>query len=451
MRVLISGGGTGGHVYPALAVAAQLERAAALAAAPNQKPGQVNGTAVPQATGTTASATGALPPAALAPVTTYRTTETPAARHTAQQVDLLWVGSHGGMEQALVERAGIRFQPVATGKLRGANPIKSAQTVAALAQGVRQSSALLGSFRPDVCFVTGGYVCAPVVVACSLKKVPVIIYLPDMTPGWTIEWMSKVAQRVAVSFAEVAHHFGGLAPTGKAVVTGYPVRDDLVQWAADRPGARRHLAQALERPTLAERGMPLVLVWGGSQGARVINEATWAGLAQLLPQAHVLHVVGTRDWPLYQTQAADLAAAAGEHFAGRYHPVPYLHDEMTLALAAADVSVARAGASTLGEFPVAHLPSVLVPLVGVNQSANAELLANRGGAVIVADEALKAQLPGTLQALLQDPARRFAMEDALRKLARPDAALAIASEIVALAQRTRAQGAPATEIGAAAS
>ena len=352
---------------------------------------------------------------------------------------MLWLGSQGGMEESLIRRAGIAYRGVATGKLRGANPIKSVQAAAALALGMRQSSALLGDFEPDVCFVTGGYVCAPVVAACSMKKVPVIIYLPDMTPGWTIKWMSKVAQRVAVSFPEVAPHFGGLYPAGKAVVTGYPVRDELVRWASDRPGARRALAQALERPSLEERGVPLVLVWGGSQGARVINEATWAALAQLLPQAHILHVVGTRDWPIYQAQIGELAAATGEHFATRYHPVAYLHNEMLLALAAADVSVARAGASILGEFPVAHLPSVLAPLVGVNQTANAEQLANQGGAVIVAEETLHAQLPATLQTLLQDPARRFAMEDALRKLSRPDAALAIAREIVALAQGS-AQG-----------
>jgi UDP-N-acetylglucosamine--N-acetylmuramyl-(pentapeptide) pyrophosphoryl-undecaprenol N-acetylglucosamine transferase len=345
------------------------------------------------------------------------------------------------MEESLVRRADIDYTGVATGKLRGANPVKIAKTAAALAQGVRQSSALLGDFKPDVCFVTGGYVCAPVVAACSLKKIPVIIYLPDMTPGWTINWMSKVAQRVAVSFPEVAPHFGGLAPQGKAVVTGYPVREDLVKWASDRPGARRRLAQALERPSLEERGVPLVLVWGGSQGARVINQAMWAALPLVLPQAHVLHVVGTRDWPIYQTQAAELAAASGDRFSDRYHPVAYLHDEMTLALAGADLSVARAGASILGEFPVAHLPSVLAPLVGVNQNANAELLANQGGAVIVADEALPRQLAPTLQMLLQDPARRFAMEDALRKLARPQAALAIAQEIVALAQQNAQQSA----------
>ncbi|MGL4648790.1 MAG: UDP-N-acetylglucosamine--N-acetylmuramyl-(pentapeptide) pyrophosphoryl-undecaprenol N-acetylglucosamine transferase, partial [Caldilineaceae bacterium] len=163
MRVMISGGGTGGHVYPALAVAAELPRAAGQALAGE------------------------------------------APRPTAQTpVDLLWVGSSGGMEQALVAREGIAFRGVETGKLRGANPVKAAQTLGALAAGVRQSQALIAEWRPDVCFVTGGYVCAPVVLACALRKVPICIYLPDMTPGWTIHWMSRVSQRVCVSFAEVA-------------------------------------------------------------------------------------------------------------------------------------------------------------------------------------------------------------------------------------------------------
>ena len=152
---------------------------------------------------------------------------------------------------------------------RGANPIKAAKTVAAVAQGIRQSQRVDRQLAPDVCFVTGGYVCAPVVVACGMQRIPILIYLPDMTPGWTIRWMSKVAQRVAVSFAEVASHFGGLAPKGKAVVTGYPVA--TMNWCggrADRPGARRRLAEMLGRPTIEEQGVPLVVVWGGSQGSR---------------------------------------------------------------------------------------------------------------------------------------------------------------------------------------
>jgi UDP-N-acetylglucosamine--N-acetylmuramyl-(pentapeptide) pyrophosphoryl-undecaprenol N-acetylglucosamine transferase len=337
------------------------------------------------------------------------------------------------MEQALVEREGIPFRGVATGKLRGANPVKAAQTLAALATGVRQSLHIIDEWRPDVCFVTGGYVCAPVVMACARRKVPICIYLPDMTPGWTIDAMSRVAQRVCVSFPEVAAHFGGEHPAGKAVVTGYPVRAELVRWAGDRAAARRHLGQALGLPL--DNTLPLVLVWGGSQGSRSINTATWGALADVTPLAHVVHVVGSRDWPLWLERVETTRTALGAERFGRYHPVDYLHAEMAPALAAADISVARAGASTLGEFPVARLPSILAPLVGVNQQANADLLASRGGALVIGDEQLGTALAPALADLLRDEPRRRAMEQALAGLARPKAALAIAEQIVALGRR----------------
>jgi UDP-N-acetylglucosamine--N-acetylmuramyl-(pentapeptide) pyrophosphoryl-undecaprenol N-acetylglucosamine transferase len=297
-----------------------------------------------------------------------------------------------------------------------------------MSKGVRESQAIIDRFQPDVCFVTGGYVCGPVVVACSLRKVPVLIYLPDMTPGYAIRWLSKLAQRVAVSFPEVARFFGP-----KAVVTGYPVRSELVAAAQDRPGSRQKLAEALgmmfDEPDGAQ--LPLLLVWGGSSGSRAINQATWGALAQILPHGQVLHVVGTRDWPLFETWQQEHTLAP--ELAPRYHPVAYLHDEMPLALAGADLTVARAGASTLGEFPVARLPSILAPLHSVNQLDNAQVLANRGAAVIVEDVDLPQQLGPTVAGLLQDQARRGQMEAALAAVAMPDAAARIAAELVKLA------------------
>ena len=123
-----------------------------------------------------------------------------------------------------------------------------------------------------------------------------------------------------------------------------------------------------------------------------------------------------------------------EAYADRYHPVAYLHEAMPLALAAADITVARAGASSLGEFPVAHLPSILVPLpyAGVNQRANADLLAGHGAAIVIEDEELGEQLTPQLLALLEDDHRRAQMEDAAAALARPDAALQIAQALVEL-------------------
>jgi UDP-N-acetylglucosamine--N-acetylmuramyl-(pentapeptide) pyrophosphoryl-undecaprenol N-acetylglucosamine transferase len=415
MNVLISGGGTGGHVYPALAVVAQLGQAA------TNRPHRA----------TPALATGASAAAPTAPKAAAAHervgSDDPAA------VDLLWVGSHDGMEKGLVERAGIAYAGISTGQLRVANPVKVARNLGRMSAGVRQSLAIVAHFRPDVCFVTGGYVCGPVVMACALRKVPVLIYLPDMSPGYAIRWLSKLATRVAVSFPEAAGWFGGPAPAGKAVITGYPVRSELVAAAQDRQQARRALATELSLALTEPDGtvLPLLLVWGGSSGARVINQATWAALPDLLPAAQVLHVVGTRDWPLYEEWAA--AHPLPEPLGRRYHPVAYLHEAMPLALAAADLSVARAGASTLGEFPVTHLPSILAPLASVNQMDNARVLADGGGAVIIEDADLAAQLAPVVRGLLDGPARRRQMEAALTALAKPDAALRIAQEIVDLA------------------
>lgn len=349
-------------------------------------------------------------------------------------VQTLWVGSTGGMEQALVERAGLRYMGISTGQLRVSNPLKAVAGAGKMAAGVRQSLAIVDQFRPEVCFVTGGYVCGPIAVASALRKVPILIYLPDMTPGYAIRWLSKLAQRVAVSFPEVAAHFGGLVPKGKAVVTGYPVRAELVEAARDRSAARRELAGAMQVSFDEPDGtqLPLILIWGGSQGARPINRAVWDAAEQLLAGAQVVHVVGNRDWALYEQWVA--AKPLTEAMAQRYHPVPYLHEAMPLALAAADLTVARAGASSLGEFPVAHLPAILAPYQGSNQMDNAQALARHGAALIIKDEELPAKLGPAVQELLRNPSQRLQMEASMADLARPDAALAIAREIVSLGQ-----------------
>jgi UDP-N-acetylglucosamine--N-acetylmuramyl-(pentapeptide) pyrophosphoryl-undecaprenol N-acetylglucosamine transferase len=357
----------------------------------------------------------------------------------------LWVGSIGRMEHSLVERAGIPFRGIDTGQVRGINPVAALVNAGKMTAGVRQSLAILREFRPDVCFVTGGYVCAPVVVACRFQRVPVLIYLPDIVPGWAIRMLSLLAERVAVTMPAAARYFGGESPHGKAVVTGYPVREELLaatgcgrldeaEHRRNRSCVRRQLAERLQRPLAAPdlngQPLPLVLVWGGSQGSRNINQATWAALSQLLPHAQILHVVGERDWALSQEQTQLITLAP--ELASRYHSVAYLHEEMALALAAADLTVARAGASSLGEFPIARLPSILAPLLGVNQLQNAEQLAQRGAAVIVNDDQLAAQLATTVLDLVLDAPRRQRMEQALAQLAQPEAALAIANELRAI-------------------
>lgn len=348
---------------------------------------------------------------------------------------MLWVGSAQGMEQALVQRAGFDYRGIKTGQLRGKNPLTTVANAGKMIAGFGQSRAILAEFRPEVCLVTGGYVCAPVVLACRRRRVPVLIYLPDMVPGSAIRWLSRLAQRVAVSFADAAPYFGGLAPQGKAIVTGYPVRPELLTAAQDRAVARQRLAALIQQPLAGsgDASLPLLLIWGGSQGARSINYATWSALPQLLAHAQVVHIVGHRDWPMTESRVQEQVSTPGwqAQWAERYHPVDYLHEGMPWALAAADLTVARAGASILGEFPVAGLPSVLapLPLAGVNQLQNAQILERSGAAVILDDSQLASQLGPTVTALLSDRARLLRMERAVRSLAQPDAAGQIAREL----------------------
>jgi UDP-N-acetylglucosamine--N-acetylmuramyl-(pentapeptide) pyrophosphoryl-undecaprenol N-acetylglucosamine transferase len=344
---------------------------------------------------------------------------------------LLWAGSPDGVEREIVKTAGIPYRAIQTGQLRGKNPLTALMNAGKMIVGIRQSLDLIDEFKPDVCFVTGGYVCTPVAIACRLRRVPVLVYLPDMTPGLAIRWLSLLATRVAVSFPEVSAYFGD-----KAVVTGYPVRSELLEAAADRSETRRRLGEALAIVwDVAEDGdpLPLLLVFGGSRGSLSINRAIWAALPDLLPFCQILHIIGTRDWPLYEDQPPVLSA----HLARRYHPVAYLHDEMALALASADLAVARAGASTLAEFPLTRLPAILVPLpiAGNHQLPNARKLADVGGAEIIEDEALDRELTPRITALLKDELRRLQMGAAMATLARPRAAFNLAQELTQMGSK----------------
>ena len=335
------------------------------------------------------------------------------------------MGEAGGLEEELARQADIPFHAVASGQIRGRAPWVMARNLARMGRGARQCAALIREFKPDVAFITGGYVAAPLAWAAARARprVPLLIYLPDLTPGQAIRLTSRLATAVAVSFPEAAPYF-----PGKAVVTGYPVRAELLTVRKDTARAALDL----------DADLPLLLVFGGSRGAHSINQALLTALPQLLPICQVVHISGQLDWPVIGdagTQiAAELAATAGRSDV-RYHPYPYLHDEMVQALAAADLVIARAGASVLGEFPAAGLPSILAPYpyAGQHQDANAAYLADRGAALVVPDGELAKRLAPTVLGLFTEPERLAAMATASRALARPDAAAAIAQKLRQLA------------------
>jgi len=226
--------------------------------------------------------------------------------------------------------------------------------------------------------------------------------------------LAHFADRIAVSAEDSKKYLGN-----KVIVTGYPLRSDLLRWT--RKDGRAALKLNYD--------LPVVLIMGGSKGARSINQAVVPQLPTLLEMAQIIHVTGELDWESVQEATAGLTSSQREH----YHAFAYLHDEMGAALAAADLAVARAGASTLGELPLHGLPAVIVPYPHAwrYQKVNADYLAQRGAAVILADELLQ-QLVRVITDLLQNPSKRRAMQTAMSSLSRPQAAQAIAEQLVDL-------------------
>jgi len=334
---------------------------------------------------------------------------------------ICWVGSLDGVEESLTARAGIAFQGITAAGVRGKNPLAMLGGVWALGRGFQQARRLVKSFCPDALLVTGGYVCVPVTLAARLEHVPILIYLPDMQPGLAIKFLARTADRVAVTAPPAVDHFR----PGQAVVTGYPVRREFFE--RSRAEARARLGLIVEHDDV-----PVLLVTGGSQGARSINQAVCEGIQALLEKTQVIHISGPQDAEWTQARRAALP----ETLQNRYHLYAYLHEEMTDALLAADLAVSRAGASTLGEFPAAGLPAVLVPYphAGAHQWDNARYLVEAGAAVAIADADLGTDLIPTVLDLLSDSDHLATMCRAARKLARTDAAKRIVDELKELAQ-----------------
>ena len=327
------------------------------------------------------------------------------------------MGSRDGLEEELVHRAGIPFRGIAAGGLHGLTPWRAIPNLVRLVRGLGQAWRLMGDFRPDVCFVTGGYVSVPVTLAARLRQVPVLVYLPDIEPGQAVRFIGYFARRVAVTAEDSRTYF----PSDKVVVTGYPIRAELME--VDKAAAQQKLG--------LDPALPTLLVFGGSRGARSINRALAGILEELLPRCQIIHISGRLDaeWVVACRDALPMELRS------RYHPYAYLHsEEMAQAMKAADLVVARAGAATLGEFPAMGLASILVPYPYAwrYQRVNADYLAERGAAIRLDDERLREELLPTVRRLLADDEERRRMGERARALARPKAARRIARELLQL-------------------
>lgn len=343
----------------------------------------------------------------------------------------LWVGGEGGMEADLVKREGIPFESIPAAGMHGVGLRALPGNALRLGRGLFAARRILRRFQPEALLFTGGYVAVPLALAARLpglgfRRPQSALYVPDIEPGLALKTLAYFSDHIALTAPEGQAYFTHHSPAGRAPlsVTGYPVRQSLQP--LPQQAARRQLG--------LEEGLPTLLVYGGSKGARSINRALLGVLGELLADLQVIHLSGQLDWAEVEAARQALAATDAPR-AARYHAYPYLHEEMAAALSASDLVIARAGASTLGEFPLFGLPAILVPYPYAwrYQKVNADYLQQRGAAVMVRDADLPAQILPLVRRLMNNGSQRAAMQQAMRSLATPHAAAGIATILRSLA------------------
>ncbi|MBE0699868.1 MAG: UDP-N-acetylglucosamine--N-acetylmuramyl-(pentapeptide) pyrophosphoryl-undecaprenol N-acetylglucosamine transferase [Anaerolineaceae bacterium] len=328
---------------------------------------------------------------------------------------ILWVGSEGGMEADLVQRAGMSFTAIPSGQVAGMG-LRIIPNLVKVIQGTLVSQRILNDFKPDVLLFTGGYVAVP--MALAGRNIPSLVYVPDIEPGIALKLMARFASIIGLTSENSRQYFPNSAHTE---ITGYPIRADLKGWTREK--ALAHLGLNPDRFIL--------LVTGGSSGARSLNRALLAALPDLLHEIQIIHLIGKLDWAEVQAALPSLTSEMAEN----YHPLPYLH-EMGAALAAADLVISRAGASTLGELPLFGLPAILVPYPHAwrYQKVNADYLIERGAALMIEDAKLPEMILTAVLTLSRDPDRLQRMRQAMQSLVQPQAGQRLADIIRELAK-----------------
>src|SRR5215203_1917230 len=348
MRVLIAAGGTGGHIYPGIAVAQEIMR-----------------------------------------------------RDSSSKVH--FVGTARGLETRLVPQAGFELSLIESAGLKNVSLGARVRGVVVLPKSFMSARKLMRAFQPDVVVGAGGYVSGPVVLTAAMTKRPTLVMESNALPGWTNRVLARFVDRAAVSFEQALPYF-----RGKAKVTGNPVRREFFEIP----------------PKQREPGKFSLLVFGGSQGARAINEAMMAALPKLKEVPVELRIK-------HQTGPADFEKVRGGYEAagwtGRADVRKYL-DDMVARFAESDLVVCRAGATTTAELIAAGKASLMVPFpfaADDHQRKNAEALERAGASrMVLQQDATGERLAHEIGEWVENPARVTQMEAAARTLARGDAAQA---------------------------
>ena len=362
MRILVAAGGTGGHIYPALAVVTQLS---------TRRP----------------------------------------------DVELRWIGGQRGLERDIVPAAGLPLDRLWLRSLRSVDKsINSVLDPVRLAVSLPQALAKLMRWRPDVIYTTGGYVAIPILAAAALLRIPSLLWEGNQIPGRSVRLTARLGSVRTVSFEKTRARLP--APT---YALGTPTRHLEGMSAAD---ARARLG--------IEAELPVVLVFGGSQSVRRLDEAVADAIGDLVERCVVVHVTGPSSFAAAKTLRDGLPPDRQGH----YRPFEFLYEDMEAALTAAQLLVGRAGSSTLAEAAAAGLPMIVVPYphAASHQRANAAEMVEAGAAILVNDSDLDGDTLRDACDLLFD-ARLGVMSAAARSQGRPGAAAATIALLEALAER----------------
>lgn len=359
-KVIISGGGTGGHIYPAIAIANALK--------------EIN----------------------------------PA-------IEVLFVGAEGKMEMEKVPKAGYQIIGLPIAGINRSNLFANISFPKKLLSSLSEARGIIKDFKPDVAVGVGGYASGPVLLAASMMGIPYLIQEQNSYAGITNKFLSKNADKICVAYPNMEQFF----KKEKIKMTGNPVRKDILEVNSKRQKAIEHFGLMSGRKT--------VLVIGGSQGARTINEAIDSGLTNL---------VGAGYQVVWQTGKLyiERARKAAEVFEGQVFVSDFIY-EMDLAYAVADVVVSRAGALSVSELCLAAKPSILVPLPTAaedHQTMNAMSLVNNDAAILVKDISAREELVKATIALLQNNEKQAVLSKNIYQLAKPEAAREIAEEVLRL-------------------
>ena len=316
-----------------------------------------------------------------------------------------------------ISDAGIEIKMIKAGKLRRYFSWENFKDILKIPVGIVQSLYYVYKFKPDVTFSKGGFASVPPVIASWILRVPIITHESDIVPGLANRIIARFSSKILISFSAAEKYFD----KNKVILAGNPIRSDIAQ--GSRENALRFFKLSLD--------LPVVLIFGGSQGAQKINELVLEILPELIKKCQIIHQCGDKNYEEIKNKIGKLDLKYPE----RYRVYPFINDEMKDAYAIADIVISRAGANSLAEIVALQKSNILIPLstsANDHQAENAKFFAEKNASLIIDETVNNSQdLAITISKLLSDKNLQKQMKQNLLKIASPqNASRKIAEEIL---------------------